>query len=333
MTVTPSPPILDERQNPAAELSARETLFRCVLDEQPGYLAPSSTLHARRRLSERQLIVNPDCRFSWTTGTPDEVAAASAFLDLGHDDRVIWGFGPTGAHPFWVGDAYREFLSDCRPAAPIPAGLPQHAIMVLRQANVLVGKRQENSTTNRWRATAAKGARAMLRNRYANVSGLIHGFHVDALRKYYRRLVRNGGMDLGDGQSFRRYACHNEVVSRYFHHHLTDAISEIVGEKVKPSYTYVVSYQGGAELEKHVDREQCEFTLSLLVDYPPERESQWPLCIESGGRTVELTQKIGDGLLFCGRELPHFRPKLPEGYTSTSILLHYVREDFVGSLD
>jgi hypothetical protein len=333
VTATPSPPILAERQNTTAESSARGTLFRCVLDEQPGYLAPSSTLHGGRRLSEKQLIVNPRCRCSWTTGTPDELAAAPAFLDLGHDDRVIWVFGPTGAHPFWVGDAYREFSSDCRPAAPIPAGLPQHAVMVLRQANVFVDKRQETSTTNRWRATASKSARAIRRYRYVNVSGLIHGFHVDALRKYYRRLVRNGGMCLGDGQSFRRYACHNEVVSRYFHHQLTDAISEIVGEKVKPSYTYVVSYQGGAELERHVDREQCEFTLSLLIDYPPERESQWPLCIESNGRTVELTQKIGDGLLFCGRELPHFRPKLPEGYTSTSVLLHYVREDFDGSLD
>lgn len=333
MTVAPSPPILAEPQSATAESSARATRFRCVLDEQPGYLAPPPTLHGARRLSAKQLIVNPRCRCSWTTGTPDEVAAASALLELGHEDRVIWVFGPTGAHPFWVEGAYREFLSDCRPGAPIPAGLPQHAIMVLRQANVFVDKRQENAATNRGRATAAKSARAMRRYRYVNVSGLIHGFHIDALRKYYRRLVRNGGMDLGDGQSSRRYACHNEVVSRYFHDQLTDAISEIVGEKVKPSYTYVVSYQGGAELERHVDREQCEFTLSLLIDYPPERESQWPLCIESGGRTVELTQKIGDGLLFCGCELPHFRPKLPEGYTSTSILLHYVREHFAGPLD
>jgi hypothetical protein len=304
-----------------------------VLDDQPGYLAPSSTLPAGRRLSEKQLMVNPRCRCSWITGTPDEVAAASEFLDLDHDDRVIWVFGPTGAHPFWVGDAYREFLSDCRPAASISAGLPQHAIRVLGQANIFVAKRQENSTTRRWQAKAAKAARAIRRNGYGSVSGLIHEFHIDALRKYYRRLVRNGGMYLGDGQASRRYACHNEGVSRFFHHQLTDAISEIVGEKVKPSYTYLVSYQGGAELEKHVDREQCEFTLSLLIDYPPERDSQWPLCIEAGGRTVELTQNIGEGLLFRGCELPHFRPKLPQGCTSTSMLLHYVREDFAGSLD
>ena len=29
-------------------------------------------------------------------------------------------------------------------------------------------------------------------------------FHMDALRKYYRRLVRSGGMYLGDGQTSRR---------------------------------------------------------------------------------------------------------------------------------
>ncbi len=187
----------------------------------------------------------------------------------------------------------------------------------------------------RFRMAMMEPARSFRRHGYVNVRGLIHPFHLDALRKYYRRLIRCGGMSLGDGQTSSRYVRHNEPVSRFFHHQLTRTINEIVGEAVKPAYTYVVSYQGGSELEKHVDREQCEFSVSLLIDYPPERErdSPWPLCIESGTGTVAVTQIIGDALLFCGRELPHFRPMLPESCTSTSILLHYVREDFAGTLD
>jgi len=207
--------------------------------------------------------------------------------------------------------------------------------MVLGWAKILIPEGETRLSVQRWQTVAAQSASIFGRNRYARVAGLLHDFHIDALRKYYRRLIRVGGMYLGDAQTARRYAYHNEPVTRFFHHQLTDTICQIGGERVKPSYAYTVSYRGGAELEKHTDREQCEFSLSLLIDYPPEREleSPWPLCIESGTHTVEVTQKVGDAFLFCGRELPHFRRKLPEGFTSTSMLLHYVPEDFAGSLD
>jgi hypothetical protein len=57
------------------------------------------------------------------------------------------------------------------------------------------------------------------------------------------------------------------------------------------------------------------------------------LCIQPGKRTVKVIQNVGEAILFCGRQLPHFRPKLAEGFTSTTMLLHYVREDFAGPLD
>lgn len=334
MTAAPSPQIADHRADTAGAAEfAGGAVFRCVLDEQPGYLAPSSA--GRPRVSSRRLIINPHCRFSWTSGTPREVAEAAAWLATGAHDPIVWVPTATGWQPFWVGDAYRELLNHCSLGGPVPDGAPNQTVDVLRQAGILVESSHGDAAGKRWHAAAATSARRFCQRRYTTVSGLIHAFQIDALRKYYRRLVRTGGMYLGDAQASCRYACHNEAVSRFFHHQLTDAISEIAGEKVKPSYTYVVSYQGGAELEPHTDREQCEFTLSILVDYPPEREreSPWPLCIQPGKRTVRVIQNVGDAILFCGRQLPHFRPKLAEGLTSTTVLLHYVREDFAGPLD
>ncbi len=78
-----------------------------------------------------------------------------------------------------------------------------------------------------------------------------------ALRRYYRGLIRTRKIALGDDQTPRRYAAHNESVARS-HHQLAGAVTAIAGEPVKPSYVYVASYQSGAELEKHTDREQCE---------------------------------------------------------------------------
>ena len=52
---------------------------------------------------------------------------------------------------------------------------------------------------------------------YAPLGNLIHPFHVAALRRYYRYLIRTGAIQLGDGQSPRRYVAYNEPVARFFH--------------------------------------------------------------------------------------------------------------------
>lgn len=40
----------------------------------------------------------------------------------------------------------------------------------------------------------------------------------------------------------------------------------------------------------------------------------------------------GDGLVYQGRELIHYRYSLPKGHKSTSLFFHYVPKDFVGDL-
>src|SRR5436190_6102672 len=166
-------------------------------------------------------------------------------------------------------------------------------------------------------------------------AGLIHPFHLAALRRYYRQLIRTRQISLGDEQSPRRYAAHNESVARFFHHQLTSSVAAIAGEPVNPSYVYVGSYQSGAELEKHTDREQCEFSISLCLDYWPEpqNETPWPLKLQTDSGEVAVFQGIGDGLVYRGPEVPHWRDRLPDGHTSTSIFFHYVAADFAGPLD
>jgi hypothetical protein len=169
---------------------------------------------------------------------------------------------------------------------------------------------------------------------YAPVAQLIHPFHLSALRRYYRYLIRQGELKLGDSQSPRRYAMQNEAVACFFHHQLTATVSAVVQEPVKPSYVYLGAYLGGAELEAHIDREQCEFSVSLCIDYSPEPSlaTPWPLHLSTSSGSTAVFQGIGDALVYCGRELMHSRCRLPLGNTSTSLFFHYVRESFSGPL-
>ncbi|HMD32573.1 MAG TPA: hypothetical protein VKG84_11740, partial [Candidatus Acidoferrales bacterium] len=204
---------------------------------------------------------------------------------------------------------------------------------VLRRAGILVAAGDEARRAPEWEA-AAESARARYARGYAPIAGLIHPYHVGALRRYFRRQIRTGAFPLGDDQSKLRHFAHNEPVARFFHHQLAGAISRIAGEPVKPSYVYFASYQGGAELEKHTDRAQCEFSITFCLDFTPEPVSttDWPIHLSTPEGTVTVYQAIGDALLYRGCEVPHYRKQLRGDATSSSLFLHYVPADFAGPL-
>ena len=128
---------------------------------------------------------------------------------------------------------------------------------------------------------------------------------------------------------------YNEPVARFFHRDIAATLSAVAGEPIKPSYVYMASYLSGAELKKHTDRPQCEFSVTLCLDFSPEPElaTPWPIHLDTSSSTVTVYQALGDGLAYRGTRLPHYRYVLAEGQTSTSIFFHYVSEEFSGSLE
>ena len=107
---------------------------------------------------------------------------------------------------------------------------------------------------------------------------------------------------------------HNESVARFFHHQLTNTVSAIAGEAIKPSYVYLASYLSGAELKKHTDREQCEFSITLCLDFSPEPQlaTSWPIRLDTPEGTVTVYQALGDGLVYRGMKVPHYRNVLAD---------------------
>jgi hypothetical protein len=154
------------------------------------------------------------------------------------------------------------------------------------------------------------------------------------MRRYYRCRTRKGSYLLGDEQVRRRFAAHNEEIARFIHAQLTHAISDVSGALLRPSYSYFVSYLSGAVLEEHVDREQCDYSITACIDASPEPvdESPWPIKLGTGEDQVAIYQRLGDALLYRGCQVAHSRDRLPAGFTSTSLLLHYVDAAFDGSL-
>lgn len=324
-----------------AKANSRTQAYSCFLDEQPTEWIPR---RARQGLNppadDVDLIVNPSFRFQLGGDPPDALRQRTPLLDgFLRGYPIAWVEDPgTGIWtPFWARGDWIETLQSLRPELSIPSDLSPSVRHTLVMANILVARGYEQAQRAQWQAVCESAKSQYHADGYVVVRDLIHPLQLGAMRRYYRALVADGRLPLGDSQVSERYGLHSEVLASFFHPQLTNLVSRIAGEPVKPSYLYFASYRPGAVLPKHVDREQCEFSISLLADYVPEPDGPcgWPLYMENptAPEVVHAADlSVGDALLYRGRELIHYRHPLPDGHQSTSVFLHYVREDFSGSL-
>jgi len=103
-------------------------------------------------------------------------------------------------------------------------------------------------------------------------------------------------------------------------------LSQHTNKKLLPTYTYARIYRNGDVLEKHIDRESCEYSVTITLDYDGKRV--WPIYFEdkvnqnnTKGEMISLD--IGDLILYKGQEIVHWRPKF-KGEWQTQVFLHYV---------
>jgi len=279
------------------------------LEDQPDVLAPRAALLRRRSGDGAPLVVSN----AWRVG--------SAEVEI--EDRARVTTRQFGLTPRW-----REILARLVPGEEAPE-LDPFTDAVLVDAGILVAGPQPDAQL----LPAARASFAA--DRYAVVPDALHPYETAALRRHLRHRIRTGAFPLGDVRVTRRHHAHNEPMLRAYQERLLPMVTAIVDAPVKPSYAYLSAYTEGSMLPPHRDRAQCEYTITLQVDYTPEPalEAAWPIRLELPDAELIVFQSLGDALLFAGREHVHYRDTLPAGHISTSMLLHYVDLDFEGSLE
>jgi hypothetical protein len=172
------------------------------------------------------------------------------------------------------------------------------------------------------------------RDGFTTLQDLLPAVHVQALGQYFRELAAEGFLARDADGSTRRFMAHNDPVANFWHQQLNERVAQLAGRRTKPSYSFVSVYDQGGDLSWHTDRPPCEYTITLLIDYAPldhEQRSPWALKIRGrDGRLHAVHQCLGEALIFKGRELKHSRDLLPCGHRSTSILFHFVDDDYHG---
>ena len=161
-----------------------------------------------------------------------------------------------------------------------------------------------------------------------------------------------------DTDNFTRRYMHNNPWFVHVHGQLTELASELCGEKLKPSYSFLSMYDEYGICPLHIDnKRQCYRTLDYLIRQSPDEP--WPLYV--GGLmtdeevawighagqpgTVEGIEQVkrdtdwnvvnlmpNDAVIYSGTHSWHYRDRLSEG-TADSVFFHFVSEDFDGDLN
>jgi hypothetical protein len=339
-------PVSQERRNEynqalvfmLAKVRCRGHALSCFLDELPAELIPGAARRDAAATAAGELVVHSSFRYEPRGELPTELRRRPPTMD-GFVRRVplawIQDPGTEVWAPFWVRGEWAEVCEALRPGEPAPPDLPRRVRDTLARVGVLVPPLGEHSRREAWERIAREAAAQYQQHGYAIVRSLIDPVHVGAMRRYYRALIAGGQLPVGDDQVAERYRLNSEPVAMFFHPQLVSLVNRIAGEPVKTSYLYFASYPAGSLLPRHTDRLQCEFSISLQVDYTPEPDGPcgWPLYLDhpdlpDGPVAADLG--LGDAVFYRGRKLFHHRDRLPDGHQSSSLFFHYVREDFAG---
>jgi hypothetical protein len=167
--------------------------------------------------------------------------------------------------------------------------------------------------------------------RFLAMPGLLSGAATSQVANYYRRIAEARWMVPAPDPE--RLVTANDPVGRALLRQFLPIVQAIVGGPIRESYTFTADYLPGAALPMHVDRLQCEYTISLFLDYgrlPVGEHSPWSLdvALPLHAEPLRFYQTRGEGILFKGRDLPHGRPVALEHDRCLVIMLHYVDADF-----
>ena len=96
------------------------------------------------------------------------------------------------------------------------------------------------------------------------------------------------------------------------------------GKKLIPTYSYARLYYPGEVLENHTDRESCEISATITLNFEGD---VWPIYFGSDihkNGSIAIKMQTGDAVLYRGMDKYHWREEYTEGKWQAQVFLHYV---------
>ena len=279
---------------------------------------------APRRVRGSALRLAPGCRLHRGPGLPPDIARATAgaepFLP---DADVLWAPWPGSgiALPYTLAPRLAGAVGDLLGRRRPPASLPPGAAAALLSVGALepVGRRPVGSSrVGAWR-------RELRDHGFAVLGDLFSPVFLAAMRAYYRRLESEGYLLGGDERRRGAPLLYDEPLLGFLAGRLVPIVSRVTGSRPRATFTYLRVYDPGATLGTHRDQPSCRWNVDLVVggEPRPERRNAWPLWLDGRRGPEPVRLGLGDGVLYRGDRVLHWRHPERRGRTTVLASLHY----------
>lgn len=170
----------------------------------------------------------------------------------------------------------------------------------------------------------ARAARQFRKQRYLLVRRLLSEAMLSYLQTYYAVLLANK-MFYRDKQCPLSLALSGDPAFDAMLEWLRPEVGRLIGSPVAPTYSYTRRYAKGDELDRHLDREACEISVTICVGIPKGALPS-PLWVQPlDGRAAKIEMFEGDGCIYAGTEVEHWRDAFrATGYLQ--LFLHFIRK-------
>lgn len=133
---------------------------------------------------------------------------------------------------------------------------------------------------------------------------------------------RDGGPTSDAPSKYARYA---DPLMEVLLVNSMEAVEAVANTELLPTYSYSRVYVEGDELERHVDRPSCEYSVTVNVACQGE---PWPIWMQNGdAEPVKAVLNPGDAVIYRGCDVHHWRNKMERSSVNAQFMLHYVSKD------
>ncbi|HKX10819.1 MAG TPA: hypothetical protein VJN67_21655 [Stellaceae bacterium] len=161
-------------------------------------------------------------------------------------------------------------------------------------------------------------------NRYLLVREILPEEILDYLKGYYRLLIAKNRFTRGDNQCPSSLRLYGDLGLDAMLEWIKPEMCRLTDLDLVPTYSYTRVYSQGEILKPHTDRPACEISLTISIRIPPgcPRSVLWL----NPGVPIGIEMQEGDGLIYAGCEIEHWREPIPQpGYIQ--LFLHFIRRD------
>lgn len=158
------------------------------------------------------------------------------------------------------------------------------------------------------------------KTKYAVIRNLIDVGEASRLYKYTLQNLNNG--NLKDDQAPGSPSFYQDKEMIMLHQKLLPAIEQSLNMKLFPTFCYYRTYRTGAILRAHKDRKACEISISLNLGQEGVPWDLWLL--DDDENAWNITLMPGDGLIYRGCQLMHWRGKLVNADYVSQVFFFFV---------